>query len=107
MPWAVPFPNVVKFGRLLNQSGRSALDLYGLAENTPELRYLLESAQNLDGVLGTRNMGGGFSAIILALVKNKSLTAFRLQLQNQYQQKFSGSLEFVRFTPSQGVKLLL
>jgi len=99
--------NVVKFGRLLNQSGRSALDLYGLAENTPELRYLLESAQNLDGVLGTRNMGGGFSAIILALVKNKSLAAFRLQLQNQYQQKFSGSLEFVRFTPSQGVKLLL
>ncbi|OIP04416.1 hypothetical protein AUK18_00095 [Candidatus Beckwithbacteria bacterium CG2_30_44_31] len=61
--------NVVKFGQLLNQSGKSALDLYGLDENTPELRYLMESAQKLDGVLGARNMGGGFSAIILALVK--------------------------------------
>lgn len=99
--------DVVKFGQLLNQSGKSALDLYGLDENTPELRYLLESAQALDGVFGARNMGGGFSAIILTLVKNESVATFRLQLQTKYQEKFPGCLEFVRFNPSQGVRLLL
>lgn len=98
--------DMVNFGQLLNQSGKSALDLYGLAENTPELRYLLESAQNLDGVFGARNMGGGFSAIILALVKNESVATFQLQLQTQYQEKFPGRLESVEFNPGQGVHLL-
>jgi galactokinase len=99
--------DVVKFGRLLNQSGKSALDLYGLDENTPELRYLMESAQKLEGVLGARNMGGGFSAIILALVKNEIMPQFPANLQKKYQEKFPGCLEFVQFNPSPGVRLLL
>lgn len=98
--------NIVKFGQLLNQSGKSALDLYDLAENTPELRLLMESAQTLDGVLGARNMGGGFSAIILALVKNDHLPQFKQNLQAKYSAKFSGRLEFVPFTPADGVKVL-
>lgn len=99
--------DTIKFGRLLNQSGRSALDLYGLDENTPELRLLMESAQDLDGVLGARNMGGGFSAIILALVKNELLTNFQQKLQTKYQKKFSGRLEFVEFNPGQGTNVLI
>lgn len=98
--------DVVKFGQLLNQSGRSALDLYDLAENTPELTHLMNTAQKLKGVLGARNMGGGFSAIILALVKNNVFAKFQTDLQNQYQLKFPGLLEFIPFTPSQGTSVL-
>lgn len=98
--------DVVKFGQLLNQSGKSALDLYDLDENTPELTHLMNTAQNLDGVLGGRNMGGGFSAIILALVKNDHLPQFKQNLQTKYSAKFSGRLEFVPFTPADGVKVL-
>lgn len=98
--------NLVKFGQLLNQSGQSALDLYDLDENTPELRHLMESAQKLDGVLGARNMGGGFSAIILALVKNDFLEKFKTGLQTEYAKKFPGRLEFIPFTPGDGVKQL-
>ena len=98
--------DAVKFGQLLNQSGKSALDLYELDENTPELRLLMETAQNLEGVLGARNMGGGFSAIILALVKDDLLISWQHQLQLKYQQKFPGRLEFVQFTPSQGIDFL-
>jgi len=99
--------DMIRFGQLLNQSGQSALDLYDLAENTPELRFLMETAQKLDGVLGARNMGGGFSAIILALVKNEALTQFQKYLQTKYQKKFPGRLDFVQFTPNQSIKVIV
>jgi galactokinase len=98
--------DLIQFGQLLNRSGQSALTLYALAENTPELTDLMNTAQKLDGVLGARNMGGGFSAIILALVKNEFLAKFSLDLQAQYSRKFLGQLEFIRFTPSEGVTIL-
>lgn len=98
--------NVVKFGQLLNQAGQSALTLYALDENTPELTHLMNSAQKLDGVLGARNMGGGFSAIILSLVKNENLNKFQQDLQTIYSQKFSGQLEFIEFTPDNGVEII-
>ncbi len=103
---ALEHNDIVKFGRLLTQSGKSALDLYNLDENTPELRHLMESAQRLDGVLGARNMGGGFSAIILALVRNESLPQFQKKLAAKYQQKFPGNLKFIRFTPGQGTEII-
>jgi galactokinase len=98
--------DMIKFGQLLNQSGKSALDLYDLDENTPELRHLMETAQNFPGVLGARNMGGGFSAIILALVNKKSLSQFISKLEPQYQKRFPGKLEFFQFTPCQGVEVI-
>ncbi|MEK7622823.1 MAG: galactokinase, partial [Patescibacteria group bacterium] len=94
-----------KFGRLLSESGKSALDLYDLAENTPELRYLMEAAQRLDGVLGARNMGGGFSAIILALVKDEKMKEFEKELKTKYQEKFGEKLEMVKFEVSQGTEV--
>ena len=98
--------DLIKFGQLLNQAGQSALTLYTLDENTPELTHLMNTAQNLDGVLGARNMGGGFSAIILSLVKNDFLPKFQADLQTKYSEKFSGQLEFVPFTPGQGTEII-
>lgn len=98
--------DMVKFGRLLTESGDSAINLYDLAENTPELRYLMKAAQKLDGVLGARNMGGGFSAIILTLIKNDFLEKFKSKLQAEYAKKFPGKLEFIPFTPGRGVSLI-
>lgn len=98
--------DMVKFGRLLIESGRSALDLYDLAENTPELRFLVETGRDLAGVLGLRNMGGGFSATALALVKTTALTAFKEKLNAAYLQKFTSGLEFIQFSPSGGTKVI-
>lgn len=96
--------DLMAFGRLLTESGKSALDLYQLDENTPELRFLMETAQKLDGVLGARNMGGGFSAIILGLVLNDKIENFEKKLDQQYFSKYNNHLEFIKFTPSQGVE---
>ena len=65
------------FGRLLTEGGKSSLELYELDENTPQLTFLVEKGRDLPGVVGMRNMGGGFSAIALALVKNSAINRFR------------------------------
>jgi len=96
---------VERFGELLSESGRSALELYDLAEKTPELRFLMETAQKLNGVLGARNMGGGFSAIILALVRDRVELEFEKELDRKYYNKYRRHLEFIKFTPSDGVRI--
>ena len=94
------------FGSILTQSGRSALELYELAENTPELSNLVETGRELNGVLGFRNMGGGFSANALALVQRDSLDDFKQQLSSAYSKNFSSKLQFIDFTPADGAQTI-
>jgi galactokinase len=98
--------NVETFGRLLTEGGKSSLELYELAENTPQLTLLVEYGRKLPGVIGMRNMGGGFSAIALALVENSALETFQKVLSREYRKKFRRTLDFIRFTPSRGAHIL-
>jgi galactokinase len=98
--------DIATFGNLLTASGRSALELYELDEGTPELTYLVSTGRNMQGVLGMRNMGGGFSAIALALVPSKDVLCFQEQLNNAYQSKFGKNLEFIEFKVTQGAEVL-
>lgn len=94
-----------KFGSILTASGKSALELYELDEKTPELTFLVNEAVILKDVIGIRNMGGGFSANILAFVKNNYLPNFIEKLTLKYSQKFNSNLEFIPFTPENGAEL--
>lgn len=96
----------IRFGELLTESGISALDFYDLAENTPELRLLVETGRNINGVLGFRNMGGGFSANTIGYVRRAALESFKSELQSAYSKQFSGKLQFLEFTPSPGASLI-
>lgn len=96
--------NIIRFGQLLTASGKSALDLYQLDENTPELRFLVETARDIPGVIGVRNMGGGFSAVGLALVQEAHLETFEANLNTAYQVQFGNPLEFVDFAIAGGVE---
>lgn len=97
--------DLAAFGRLLNESGRSALDLYQLDEGTPELRFLVEAGRALPGVLGCRNMGGGFSAVVLALVREEKLAQFKQSLAQIYQDRYRRPLELIEFVPSAGIQV--
>ena len=97
--------NANYFGSILTQSGHSALELYELDEDTPELTKLVQTGRSLDGVLGFRNMGGGFSANALALVQRSALDKFKQQLSSDYSQSFKGQLQFIEFTPSNGAQV--
>jgi len=94
--------DIKRFGALLTESGKSALELYELDEQTPELTTLVTKGRRLDGVVGMRNMGGGFTAVALALVENAKMDSFKKQLSKLY----NGNLEFLSFEPGNGAELL-
>lgn len=98
--------NTELFGKLLTESGKSALDLYELAEKTPELRFLVEEGRKIDGVVGIRNMGGGFSANILALVEHKYIDNVKKIISERYFDTFRSTINFIKFNPSQGACIL-
>ncbi|MBN2015212.1 galactokinase [Candidatus Dojkabacteria bacterium] len=94
-----------RFGKLLTQSGLSALKLYNLDDKTPELTFLYQFGKKQGGVVGIRNMGGGFSAIALALVKRCSLESFKQDMKRAYEKRFKGKIEFIEFEPEEGIKV--
>jgi len=98
--------DIQTFGKLLTEAGKSSLELYELDENTPQLTFLVTRGRELPGVLGMRNMGGGFSAIGLALVKDEAVISFKKTLADSYQKRFNRTLEFIEFTPSEGAEIL-
>ena len=89
---------IERFGELLTEAGKSALELYELDAETPELTKLVTSGREIEGVLGIRNMGGGFSAIALALVKKDKMDSFKKTLNAAY----GPGLEYLPFEPMDG-----
>ena len=94
------------FAALLTASGKSALELYGLDEKTPELTHVLEIQRAWYGTLGTRNMGGGFSAIALSLMPKELVPAFEEEIGQQYLKRWGRPLQFIDFRATQGIELL-
>jgi galactokinase len=63
--------------------------------------------QQMDYVLGARNMGGGFSGITIALVHKDNYERYKYELQGRYQDEYpDGVLEYIDFTPGPGAELL-
>ena len=94
------------FGATLTESGRSALTLYDLAAGTPELSFLVKSQWANAKIVGARNMGGGFSAVSLALLRTADLDGFQRELGGAYQKKWGRTLSFIPFAPTNGVERL-
>jgi len=103
---ALEWGQVERFGELLTAAGHSALELYGLDERTPELTLLVESGRTVPGVMGTRNMGGGFSAITLSLLKREAVPDFESKMAEIYRSHFKRPLQFIEFEATQGVEVL-
>jgi len=94
--------NIERFGELLTEAGKSALELYELDAQTPELTKLITKGREIDGVVGMRNMGGGFSAIALALVRNSYMESFKKELNATY----GPGLEYLPFVPEDGAGIV-
>ncbi|CAI8335479.1 MAG: Galactokinase [Euryarchaeota archaeon UBA443] len=59
-----------QLGKLLNATHES---LMMIGVSTAEIDSLVQSLQNMDGVLGARMMGGGFGGMILVLVEDEDV----------------------------------
>lgn len=95
-------------GQVFSESGKSGIYLFGLSEGCKELEWVFERTEKNKkawGVIGIRNMGGGFNATTLALTSKRKSNIYKEELGKAYREKFGREYLFIEFTPSPGVWL--
>ena len=80
------------FGKLMNASHESLRDLYEVS--CTELDTLVESAQKLDCVLGSRMTGAGFGGCTVSLVKEDGVDEFIEKVGAEYLEKVGYAASF-------------
>lgn len=74
------------FGQLMNASHTSLRDDYEVS--CPELDFLVEHAQQFEGVLGSRMTGAGFGGCTVTLITENQIDKFTKELISAYEEKF-------------------
>ena len=92
--------NLQRVGELLYQSHHGLSRKYFVS--CDELDLLVESAKNVDGVLGARMMGGGFGGCTINLIKSDAVNAFRQKASEDFSRKFGKKPEFYRVNIGNG-----
>lgn len=84
--------DVMKFGKLMNESHYSLRDDYDVTGK--ELDTLAELAWQVDGVIGSRMTGAGFGGCTVSLVKNEAIEAFKEKVGKVYTEKIGYAPSF-------------
>lgn len=79
------------FGRLMYQAHEGLSKLYEVS--CGELDFLVENASQLEAVIGSRLMGGGFGGCTINLVRQDSVDRFSETISAAYKEKFNGEPE--------------
>jgi len=74
---------VATWGRLLDEAHASARDDYEIS--CPELESLVQTAREVDGVVGARLTGAGWGGCIVAVVHQDAVSDFEAYVSKQYQ----------------------
>ncbi len=90
-------------GILINQSHQSLRDDFEVSSF--ELNTIVDAAQSQSNCLGARMIGAGFGGCALALVKNRGLENFIIQVSRTYQEKTHLLPQIYRVNSSDGGKL--
>ena len=96
--------DIARFGQLMNESHASLRDDYEVS--CPEIDLLVEQAQKLPGVLGSRITGGGFGGCTVSIVKESAIPEFQESLRAAYMQKFGKEPTFYTVSIGDGAKIL-
>jgi galactokinase len=83
--------NLKEVGRLMSASHASLRDDYEVS--CCELDWLVESAQEQPGVLGTRMTGGGFGGCTVSLVEDAAIDRFKEKVSADYRARTNISPE--------------
>lgn len=86
--------DLLEFGRKMYQSHDGLRDLYEVS--CEELDVLVDEARKIDGVFGSRMMGGGFGGCTINLVKESAIDEFRTTIRQQYQAKIGTDIRIYR-----------
>ena len=74
--------DVTAFGQLLNEAHASARDDYEIS--CPELEILVETAREVEGVVGARLTGAGWGGCIVTVVRDDAVDAFQSYVAHTY-----------------------
>ena len=84
--------DIVRFGKLMNESHVSLRDDYDVS--CPEIDVLVDAAWSVDGVIGSRITGGGFGGCTVSIVKDEAIDDFKKVLTSKYKEKYDMEPEF-------------
>ncbi len=90
------------FGELMYQSHRSLKEDYEVS--CDELDMLVESAAEIDGVLGARMTGGGFGGCTVNLVRSDRVADFTTIVSKRFEEAFGRETEIFTAVPSDGAR---
>ncbi|MBM7662730.1 galactokinase [Bacillus mesophilus] len=93
-----------RFGQLMNESHLSLRDDYEVTG--VELDTIVQTAWELDGVLGARMTGAGFGGCAIAIVENDKVDDFKESINNTYREKIGYEATFYTATIGDGAKEL-
>ncbi len=96
--------DLATFGRLMNESHESLKNDYEVS--CPEIDLLVDLAQQMDGVLGSRMTGGGFGGCTVSIVKEDAIGSFIDTIQSAYQKEVGHPAEFYVAQASDGAHKL-
>jgi galactokinase len=91
-------------GRLFSESHASLRDLYEVS--SPELDALVDVAESVPGVLGSRLTGAGFGGCTVTLVRRDALTALTGIVMEAYPARTGLTPQVFAVTPSPGARVL-
>lgn len=83
--------DMATFGQLMNASHASLRDDYEVT--CPELDFLVEHAQQFEGVLGSRMTGAGFGGCTVTLIAEEQVEKFIEELGKAYEERFGVEME--------------
>ncbi len=84
--------DVEQFGKLMNASHESLR--YDYEVSCEEIDILVDLAQAMPGVLGSRITGGGFGGCTVSIVKNEAVDTFISEIGKTYLEKVGHEAEF-------------
>lgn len=96
--------NTPLFGKLMNESHRSLREDYEVS--CEEIDLLVDLAQTMPGVLGSRITGGGFGGCTVSIVKNETVDRFVDEIGRAYLEKVGHEAEFYVVEIGDGAKRL-
>ena len=96
--------DVELFGKLMNASHKSLR--YDYEVSCEEIDILVDLAQAMPGVIGSRITGGGFGGCTVSIVKNDTVDAFIRESGKTYQEKVGHEAEFYVVEIGDGAKII-
>jgi galactokinase len=90
-----------KLGKIMNLTHEGLSTMYEVS--CSELDFLATEALKIDGILGSRMMGGGFGGCTLNLIKKEAEVDFKEKITSAYQLKFGIIPEIYTANLSEGV----